>query len=219
MNNIIFLPLDIPKIPFNNEMTALFQGKEQYDWWQEDLLVGNKDYSKPLGFPEPWNDISKNYQPLIDHILKYLPFEYISYFRLARAREEVGVHVDDSYVNPPLERYKPITKELKDHHLKNEPIGYRLILNGSRDTFYFCKEYDPTYKTKIDQPKYYVTIPETTDFFLIRNYQQPHGVDINEQDHNRIVGFIIGKVDEGKHKQIIEKSITKYKDYMLTELK
>lgn len=218
MKEIIFIPLDIPPIPDKGAMIAAFKGSERYVWWDEQVLLGNKDYNKPLGYAESWNDNSKIFQPLVDHIIQHLPFEYLTYVRLARAHTKVGVHVDDNHEVPPFPHHKAITKELKQHHLENEPIGYRVILSGSRNTFYFCKDYDPTYKTEINQTKHYAEIPESTDFFLIRNYQQPHGVDVNHHDVDRIVGFLLGKVDEAAHQALIARSLIKYHDYVLREL-
>jgi hypothetical protein len=215
MDNVIFTPLDIPPLPDKDKLLAAFDGEHKYVWWDEQILLGNKDYSKPFGYPESWNECAAQFQPLVDHINRYLPFEYLSYVRLARANQRVGVHVDDSEVVPQFPHHKPITKELRQHHLANEPIGYRVILSGSRDTFYFCDKYDPSYKSEIDQDKTFVRIPETTDFFLIKNYQQPHGVDINQEDQSRIVGFILGKVDIIAHQDLLKRSIYKYHDWVL----
>ena len=218
MRDILFLPLDIPPIPDKQNLIDSFRGVGRYVWWDEQVLLGNKDYTKPLGFPEPWNQCATEFKPLINHIDTYLPFEWFSYVRLARAHQPVGLHIDDNFEEPPFPHHKPITRELKQHHLDNEPVGYRIILSGSRDTFYFCKHIDPTYKNQPDQPKHYVEIPDTTDFFLIKNYQQPHGVDTNELDHDRIVGFLLGKVNEHKHTDLIERSIARYADHMLRSL-
>ena len=218
MNDIIFLPLDIPPIPDKQSLIDAFQTEHKYVWWDEQILAGNKDYTKPFGYPEPWNPCAAQYKALIDHIDAYLPFEYLSYMRLAHANKRVGVHIDDSEVHPPFPHHKAITPELKQHHLENEPIGYRIILSGSRDTFYFCKQYDPSYTTEIEQELTYVNIPADTDFFLLRNYQQPHGVDINELDSTRIVGFLLGKVDIAAHNDLITRSVEKYENYLLREL-
>lgn len=218
MNDIIFLPLDIPKVPHSHEMVDLFTGSEKYAWWQQEILLGNGDPSKQLNDPEEWNPGSDRFRPLVDHIISHLPFEYLSYVRLARARDKVGLHVDDNYEIPPFPHHKSISRELKEHHLRNEPIGYRFILSGSRDTLYFCKRYDPEYKREIYQPRTYATIPEETDFFLIRNYQQPHGVDTDYRDANRIVGFLLGRVDEDRHLDLIRRSLDRFGDYAIKEL-
>ena len=218
MDDLLFLPLDIPPIPDKQLILDAFRGTERYVWWDEQILLGNKDYTKPLGYPEPWNECASSYQSLIKHIETYLPFEWFSFVRLARAHKPVGLHIDDNFEVPPFPHHKAITKELKSHHLDNEPIGYRIILSGSRDTFYFCKDIDLTYQNHPIQKKHYVKIPESTDFFLIKNYQQPHGVDTNEDDNDRIVGFLLGKVNVTEHKNLIARSLQRYNDYVLREL-
>lgn len=217
MRDIIFLPLDIPLIPQTDDMVSLFKGDERYVWWQQEVLLGDPDPRVPLGDPAEWNNRSEMFAPLIEHIKRYLPFEYLTYVRLARATKSVGLHVDDNYETPPFPHHKAITKDLKAHHLANEPIGYRVILSGSRDTFYFCKDYDPTYRRELAQPKHFVTIPDDTNFFLIRNYQQPHGVDCNHLDVTRIVGFLLGKVDVPAHEALIKRSAAKYHDNILRD--
>ena len=100
-----------------------------------------------------------------------------------------------------------------DHQMANEPIGYRFVVSGSRDTLYMCNEYDYS-KDMSDQPKHFCTIPEDTDAFLINNCSQPHGVDVKDGiDDDRIVGFILGKVNESAHRELIERSANKYKQY------
>ena len=218
MDDIIFLPLDVPPLADKQEIIGKFNSDRRYVWWDEQLLVGNKDYDKPLGYPEPPNDCAADFPALMKHVEMHLPFDWLSYFRLARAVKPVGLHVDDNYVNPPFPHHKAITQDLKQHHLDNEPMGYRVIISGSRNTFYFCKQYDPEYKTQIEQPKHYVTIPDATDFFLIRNYQQPHGVDTNDQDADRIVGFLLGHLNVDKHRDLIARSMARFGDHALRAL-
>ena len=98
----------------------------------------------------------------------------------------------------------------EDHQLVNEPIGYRFIVSGSRDTLYMCNEYDYA-RDMSNQPKHFCTIPNDTDAFLINNCTQPHGVDVKEGiDDDRIVGFILGKVNVKQHQELLEKSKNKY---------
>ena len=76
-----------------------------------------------------------------------------------------------------------------------------------------CNEYDYS-KDMSNQPKHFCTIPEDTDAFLINNCSQPHGVDIKDGvDDDRIVGFILCKVNESAHRELIERSANKYKQY------
>ena len=41
---------------------------------------------------------------------------------------------------------------------------------------------------------------------------------INELDNNRIVGFLLGKVNTAAHNDLITRSVKKYGNYLLREL-
>ena len=80
-----------------------------------------------------------------------------------------------------------------------------------------CNEYDYS-KNMNNQKKVYCTIPDDTDAFLINNCTQPHGVDVKEGvDDDRIVGFILGKVNIEQHQKLIEKSQNKYSKFTVTK--
>jgi len=211
---MIFTPLDIPPIPNKELIKERFIPKEDFAWWKEETLLGVKDLSTPFGDMKPWNDYAKQkYPELLDWIDTYFPFEYKFYVRLARSMGNVAPHVDGNYVTAPHPHHMTITQKMLDHQLANEPIGYRFVVSGSRDTLYMCNEYDYS-KDMSDQPKHFCTIPEDTDAFLINNCSQPHGVDVKDGvDDDRIVGFILGKVNESAHRELIERSANKYKQY------
>lgn len=208
---IVFTPLDIPPIPGKQSILDNFIGEEKFAWWKEETLLGVKDLSTPFGEMKPWNNFAKQkYPELLDWIDTYFPFEYKFYVRLARSTGNVAPHVDGNYVNAPHPHHMTITQEMFDHQRANEPIGYRFVVSGSRDTLYMCKNYDYS-KDMNDQPKHFCTIPDETDAFLINNCTQPHGVDVKEGvDDDRIVGFVLGKVLEDKHRELIERSSNKY---------
>ena len=208
---LIFTPLDIPPIPNKQKIIDNFVGAEKYVWWKEETLLGNKDFSQQLGDMKAWNDIAKQkYPELLHWIDTYFPFEYKFYVRLARSTGNVKAHVDGNKTEAPYKHHMTITQQMLDHQLANEPIGYRFIVTGSRDTLYMCNEYDYS-KDMSKQPKHFCTIPEDTDAFLINNCTQPHGVDVKPGvDDDRIVGFIAGKVLESAHHKLIESSTNKY---------
>ena len=208
---IIFTPLDIPTIPNKQSILDNFVGAEKYVWWKEETLLGAKDFSKPLGEAKSWNkEALEKYPELIKWIETYFPFEHLCYVRLARSTGNVAAHVDGNKVEAPHPHHMTITQEMLDHQLTNEPIGYRFVVSGSRDTLYMCNEYDYS-KDMSNQPKHFCTIPEETDAFLINNCTQPHGVDVKEGvDDDRIVGFILGKVVPEAHQKLIERSTNKY---------
>ena len=208
---MIFTPLDIPLISNKESILKNFIGKDNFAWWKEETLLGVKDLSKPFGEPKQWIESAKEkYPDLIKWIDEYFPFEYKFYVRLARSTGNVAPHIDGNYVKAPHGHHMTITQEMLDHQLVNEPIGYRFIVSGSRDTLYMCNEYDYA-RDMSNQPKHFCTIPNDTDAFLINNCTQPHGVDVKEGiDDDRIVGFILGKVNVKQHQELLEKSKNKY---------
>ena len=49
---------------------------------------------------------------------------------------------------------------------------------------------------------------------MINHQDQPHGVDVDTNDKDRLVGFVIGKIDKQKHTELLQKSAVKYKQYV-----
>ena len=96
--------------------------------------------------------------------------------------------------------------------MDHEPIGYRFVVAGSKDKMYMCKEHDYT-KDMTWQKKHRCIVPEDTDAFLIRNQDQAHGVEADTED--RLIGFILGKVNAKKHWDLIEKSVSTYSDKVI----
>lgn len=214
---MIFCPLDIPTIPNKQKILDTFAGDESFAWWREETLLGEKNLKKPFGSPGQWTAKAKKYPDLVTWIEKNLPFEYYVYIRIARSKGDVWPHVDANYAKAPLPHHMTMEQWLIDHIRANEPAGYRFIVGGARDNLYMCKNYDPEYKdpTILDQAKHYCNIPTDTDAFVINHQDQPHGVDVNDNDSERLVGFVIGKIDVDKHNKLLKISKSKYKDQIV----
>jgi len=213
---MIYSPLDIPPIPNKQHIIDQFTGDESIAWWREETLLGEKTPGVPFDGPRAWTEKSKKYPQLVEWIKQYFPFEYFVYVRIARSKSDVWPHVDANYTVAPRPHHMTMAQWLIDDIKINEPCGYRFIVSGSRTNLYMCKNYDPDYKDEsvLDQPKTYCTIPNETDSFVINHQEQPHGVDVDEKfDHNRIIGFVMGKVDVARHRQLLEKSFSKYQQF------
>lgn len=215
MSEVIFTPVDIPPIPNKEKILERFNAPDFYVWWNEETLLGVKEHNNPLGRPQQWTQEAKdNYPELLEWIETYIPCDELYYIRIARASQAIPPHIDGNAVNPTHKHHLAITQEALDHILENEPVGYRFVVAGAKDKLYMCKEYDYT-KDMSWQEKTYCTVPEDTDCFLINNQTQPHGVD--EDSDDRLVGFILGKVNPEKHKALLEQSVNKYKDFVVTK--
>jgi hypothetical protein len=63
--------------------------------------------------------------------------------------------------------------------------------------------------------KRYCTIPETTDCFALQTNNSPHGVDKIKDDNDRLLLFVIGKLDNEKHNALIDRSEDIYSEYVV----
>lgn len=217
MKDLCFLPLDIPKLEDVNTIISNFElaDKEDYVWWNMQILLGERDFETPLGTRDyQWRSEARiNYPNLIEWVNHFFPFKKLYYVHLARAYKAVLPHVDENYVESPFPHHMRISMEFKEHLKRNEPVGYRFILAGNRKSLYLCERYDSSYKSIIDQKKHYCEIPDSTNAFLIRNSEVPHGVDGATPDCNRLMGFLLGEVDVKKHQDLIAKSWLRYGNY------
>ena len=236
---MLFLPLDIPPIPNKDIIIKNFYGKTQAVGYDKDKELVFRDVSddtlsqasdvfyqwkaQQLSDKGTWNSFArKTYPDLIKWIDDYYPFETILDARLERAKGPVLPHTDGAsvgyvgrmmdssgaYIDVPS--YVDNPQAVLDHQLENEPIGYRFIVHGSRDTLYMCK--DEQGKNKV-----YCDIPKNTDAYVINHCTQLHGMDPKPDiDDERIVGFIIGTVNTEKHNILLKKSANKYKEYIIT---
>ena len=211
MHQIVYTPIDIPPIPNKEKILKNFEGAESFVWWGEETLLGDKKYNNPLGYPQEWTEKSKKYPELRKWIEFFFPLDELWYIRIARASQAIPPHIDSNKVIPDHKHHLSITQEALDHLHDNVITGYRFIVSGSRDKLYICDEYDYS-RDMTWQEKKYARIPETTDAFAL-NPDQPHGVD--EDTSDRLVGFILGKINKEKHNALLLRSISKYNEYVV----
>ena len=238
----LFLPLDIPPIPNRENLVARFSGnnhiamydqddkmilgktdseviknatpKEIFCEWREETLLGGEemDPSHPEYFQ--WNSLAKEkYPELIQWIDENFPLSVKYHVKLSHAIGDVLPHTD-SHEN---KDYMAVPGDEIDYFKNNHfGIGYRFILNGSKDSLYFCREVNFK-KDLSNQPKHFCNIPESTDAFALDSYF-PHGVDVRPGiDDNRILALIVGKLDQQKHKKMFDKSKKKFGQFEITE--
>lgn len=238
----LFLPLDIPPIPNRLDLVQRFSGnshiamydendkmilgntnsqviqnahpKEIFCEWQEETLLGGEDLDPSQPEYYEWNNLAKDkYPELIEWIDDYFPLSTKFHVKLSHAIGDVLPHTD-SHEN---KDYMAVPGSEVDYFKNNHfGIGYRFILNGSKDSLYFCKDVDFK-KDMSKQPKHFCTIPDNTDAFALDSYY-PHGVDVQPGiDDNRILALIVGKLDEERHKKMFESSRKKFSSYEVTE--
>jgi hypothetical protein len=209
-----FLPLDLPLFKYKKEVLTKFEGDIEFGYWHEEELT-ERDRNVPFNDPMPFTESAyQKYPELLAYITTHWPFDSFVYVKLLRANRDVYPHVDGNFVDNkgPSGNYNTITQTYLDHQLSTEPCGYRMIINGNRSSLYLCDTYDPTYKKKDwqDIEKNYCVIPDSTDCFVLRTNNSPHGVDHIKNDDNRLLLFAIGHLNIKNHNKLLHKSIQKY---------
>lgn len=208
-----FLPLDLPLFEHKHAVLKTFNffNKKPFFWWDE-LELTERDYTVPFESANDWTNLAKNnFSELVNYIDQYFPFEHVVYAKLIRANKDVAPHVDNNYVDVDQEkghRFNLITHAYLQHQHETEPCGYRMLIHGNRNNLYLTDD------KFID--KTYCEIPESTDCFVLKTNDSPHGVDKITGDDNRLLLFVIGKLNTYAHARLIETSYEKYQTYSRT---
>jgi len=134
----------------------------------------------------------------LDKVLEKLPFIKITTLTHKIQQLKVGGHVDV---------YPSMTFEEGEYeHIKsNEPCGYRIVLNGKNNSL------------KINNGKTWVDalLPTIPCCYLLDSTKAIHSV---EDDYNRETIYLRGFIDGSRHKNLIDISLQKYKEYAVTLL-
>jgi hypothetical protein len=195
-NQLHWIPVDLPNVDFKQELIKdfipNFVGNTSGEFQSQRLTLETKNYKTTTWL----SDLTESQKKLKEYIEKFLPFDEIINIRINNPIKIGGMHYD--LVD------KNCNKDLLDHHLRLEPTGYRLILTGG-------KQGDLV--VKINNLPVQVTVPDTTDWYLIGHAITPHR--LKKFDENRLIVFCHGWINEKKHKEIMDRSIEKYSQYAI----
>lgn len=190
MNNLLFLPISLNIMLDEKEIIEKFSPSRNFHVWNfEKLTESNSKYGE--------NNFTKEAQekyPQIVELVKLLPFSSISNVKINYQTKETKYHID--FVNP--EEGNDLYKNV----VTQEPSGYRVILQGSKDVILIKN------KNKIQIAK----LPDDSNIYVIGQTNCLHKV---VEDKNRITIYITGFLDKEKHQKIIQHSLKKYKKYAI----
>jgi hypothetical protein len=128
-------------------------------------------------------------------ILNQLPFTRITRLFHKIQTTEVPSHVD---VHP-----KMIMEPGEMEHIKSvEPAGYRIVIKGQKNSL------------SVNNGKEWVNVslPSVPCCYLLNSTIGYHKLNL---DLNRETIYFRGYLDAEKHKELIERSLIKYKDYVV----
>jgi hypothetical protein len=204
LTNILFLPIDLPKLSLNREKVIEYFNLKKtphQDWnW-----VNFKKYSQPI---DP--DLVKIF-PYIEDCLRALPYADYDNSLHVDFREQV------SYNKP---HQDPIAKSLVDSSLG--PTAYKnLVMRDKLESFYLLpKSTNPTVQNYDPRPlsalaPVFPIMPLETDWFVINNHVGYHGSLLLPSHYKKITMFFAGPIDENQHYDMIDRSIKKYQNYII----
>jgi hypothetical protein len=204
LDNVIFLPIDIPKLNLDRDkVLGYFNDRkikhQDWDW------VEFKKYDQPID-----SDLREIF-PNLERIVRMLPF----------ADFDNKLHIDfreQIVYNRPHQ--DPISKNLVGNIVG--PTAYKnLVMRDVLETFYVLPnasnpnivQYDS--RSRFELNPVFPVLPDDTDWFALNNHKGFHGSFLAPKKFKKITMFFAGPLDEKKHQDLLERSFEKYKNYII----
>lgn len=190
MQSILWMPIDLPKFPIQDFSVA---AENFWQFWNYKKLTAETE--NPYSYSVLSDQIKLSY-PLLDNWIKLFPYINIINIKFNIQKNIVNPHRD--FTNPLL------NLDLFKNNRLYEPCGYRVLIKGCRNNkLYVIK----------DNKKIFVNLPNETDVYVLGQTNCIHGV---EEDVDRTTLYFHFLIDESKHKELLQKSWAKYKNYAIT---
>jgi hypothetical protein len=189
-DDILWMPVDFPKFPRPD-----FRWDSEFTWndWHVVKLVEDVDDYGVTNFRQ---DMRERYPDIIEWIEQF-PYKTIRGAKLNIQINDAEPHKD--FIRPHVE------PNLYQNNQENEPCGYRVLIAGNRTDSLYVEHEDK---------RWYPSMPEDTDVYLIGHTTTYHGV---EQETDRRTMFLHFEIEPEEHKKLVDRSLLKYKDYIITK--
>lgn len=163
--------------------------KDLDNWRQIDFRLWN---NRRDTLPDPGLFFHPSFEetfPSIASAIRQLPFKQLTYAGMILQMGEIGAHQDTS-----------------DHNNPSEPRRYNIYLTDpAHNTFYLCKDQDSE-KVKPQFDNVYRC-------FAFNNSECWHGAETTNRP--KIMIATTGIIDDEAHKELVARSIDKFKDKVL----
>lgn len=219
MGTILYTPLDIP--------VALPDEKEIYDWAEQNTFIQTNYKQYELGWfthspvaccikPDNWRDVKELYK-VEDHLKKQIvgnnetffhPEFYKLFPQLVKAikalpfKELTGASI--KIQRGPSFSHRDDLHTIEDAGLEEPKRITMSLTNVKYSTLYLEK----------DNVKMHPKIPEGYPCYAFNNKDVFHGADYNST-RIRIILDTAGMLDAAKHKELIDRSVEKFKDFVI----
>ena len=197
MRQLLWIPADMPKLENKNLLIVLYKCEYKNNenakaFESQQFTIRTENYQSST-FKDEY---VFSHKFLINYIREYLPFDQLVNVKIHRPVNKGRTHIDFLYPEKNL--------ELFTNNHQSEPCGYRMIINGSRHGQLYIKT---------NGKKIYPQLPETTDWYIVGSTNAPHG--LNNKDSNRFILFCHGYINKKKHHDLLDRSLSKYKNYAI----
>tara|TARA_E500000331_G_scaffold277453_1_gene270213 strand:+ start:486 stop:1097 length:612 start_codon:yes stop_codon:yes gene_type:complete len=198
----LYTPIDLP---------AMTVDRQEFIEWHEanrkrnanNIGHSTKDFIAPwlVSFAykkdSGWNDSLLKVIPNLKNIVEnYLPFTNITYINFLEQKIPCMLHRD---------RTSQTTINSND-----QPDSYKAFMVYDKPLMYFQKDKDIEDRLYIKHPN------NLTKWFAVNNYDALHAADLPTDPDRKIIMTISGELDIVKHREILKRSLEKFKDYIIT---
>ena len=150
-------------------------------------------YHKDRGWNSDFLKVIPNFQ---DILYNHLPFTDVTYVNFLEQKTHCQLHRDKTS--------QPIIDS------QDQPNSYKAYMAYDEPLMYFQKEKDVPNKLYINHPNH------LTKWFAVNNYDALHASDLPTGTVRKIIMTISGTLDKEKHRVILNRSLEKYKDYVIS---
>lgn len=224
--SIAYIPLDIPQIDFNlNELNTLFDnhGMEHYPYphiWDAFCVCGRvNDWSNNIDTDRAWNEryildgdvpfnpaLPDDLRTDLKFMLDSLPYKKYTFAQILSQKITVAPHQDGLY-DPHGDVRREVYKGSTGFNDEPEPAGLKVMLSHKDARCFYLS-------ASAGSKREFIKIPEDTNCFAINERTYFHGA--KHLGERKYILSTFGIIDPTRHKEMIERSLKKYKDYVIS---
>ena len=201
----IYTPIDMPKIDVDlDHIESLWADPNMEEGTTAGTIaVGKVLFLKKNMFTyvdgnPPWYAWAKQEIPHICDFIDQLPFKSIRQCAFVQPPDVTPPHYDE-----------PLT--MTPHLIDSAPSQYRIrwskVTDKDNEIFYMSKDSGAT--------KIYPVLPDETNTYVYDGSVWEHGTDRGFKMNERALIVMSGIIDIPKHHALLERSMNKYKDFVL----